>query len=33
VKLNRFGSGNLVPRALAEVRAGKQLSDILQTNS
>jgi len=33
VKLNRFGSGNLVPRAVAEVRAGKHLSDILQTNS
>ena len=33
VKLNRFGSGNLVPRTLAEVRAGKHLSDILQTNS
>jgi iron(III) transport system substrate-binding protein len=33
VKLNRFGSGNLVPRTLAEVRAGYHLSDILQTNS
>jgi iron(III) transport system substrate-binding protein len=33
VKLNRFGSGNLVPRTLAEFRAGKHLSDILQTNS
>jgi iron(III) transport system substrate-binding protein len=33
VKLNRFGSGNLVPRTIAEVRAGKYLSDILQTNS
>ena len=33
VRLNRFGSGSLVPRSLAEVRAGKHLSDILQTNS
>jgi iron(III) transport system substrate-binding protein len=33
VKFNRFGSGNLVPRTLAEVRAGRHLSDILQTNS
>jgi len=33
VKLNRFGSGNMVPRTLAEVRAGKHLSDVLQTNS
>jgi iron(III) transport system substrate-binding protein len=33
VKLNRFGSGNLVPRVQAEVRANKHLADILQTNS
>ena len=33
VKFNSFGSGNLVPRTLAEVRAGRHLSDILQTNS
>lgn len=33
VKFNRFGSGNLVPRALAEARAGKHLCDIVQTNS
>ena len=33
VKLNRFGSNSLVPRALAENRAGKQVADILQTNS
>src|SRR5215813_5842408 len=29
VRLNRFGSGSLVARSLAEVRAGKHLSDIL----
>jgi iron(III) transport system substrate-binding protein len=33
VKLNRLGSGQIVPRALAEVRANKHLADILQTNS
>jgi ABC-type Fe3+ transport system substrate-binding protein len=33
VKLNRLGSNSLVPRTLAESRAGKHVSDILQTNS
>ena len=33
VKLNRFGSGQIVARVLAEVRANKHLADILQTNS